>query len=172
MEYRSLEEFEREWSKVVDAAADRMLDDLEVEARTTWQKRANKTLNATSKFYRTDGLNVARDGDSVVVTVKGGLAAAVDAGSSAFSLVDGFLNPKTKTMNLERAAGVIRWRRVTDKSGRSRRIPIDGGWPAKTGGSWKHPGITPRNITQGAVQEMKRLVIPKLMVAFVERITV
>lgn len=168
-EYDGLDAFEKGFlAAVADAEAD-FLQSLAKEAKETWQGSAKDKLNATAGYYAST-LKVEASDDAVTITVPAGISSAVDAGTNSFGLKAGFLNPKSKSLLLERAPGDIRWKTLP---GTNKRIPLDGGWPEKTkGNNWKHPGIKARGITPESTKQVESTTIPKLLATFAAKVTV
>lgn len=168
-EYNGLDAFEQGFLAAVAEAEANFLQELADEAKKTWSANAATKLQATAKHYQ-DNLQVEASDHAVTITVPAGIPSAVDAGTNKFDLKPGFLNPKSKSLLLERAPGDIRWRTLT---GTNKRIPLDGGWPEKIKGSnWKHKGIDPRDITPDSTKQIQATTLPKLLGAFVSKVTV
>lgn len=167
-EYTSLAAFESDFQQRLDAAQDVFLNELQVECEMRWKAIADQRLQATAAKY-TKSLRVTRSPDEVTITVPAGIPSAVDAGTNGFGLAKGFFSPASKTENLERAPGNIRWKTIS-AGGKKRHIPLDGGWAAKAGGDWQHPGIKARNITKTALRETMRTVMPNLKRDFCRRV--
>lgn len=168
-EYNGLDAFEQGFLAAVAEAEANFLQELADEAKKTWSSNAATKLQATAKHYQYS-LQVEASDNAVTITVPAGIPSAVDAGTNEFDLKPGFLNPKSKSLLLERAPGNIRWRTLT---GTNKRIPLDGGWPEKIKGSnWKHPGINAREITPESTKQVESSTIPKLLATFAAKVTV
>lgn len=121
-----------------------------------YQDTARKSLKTTSDKYL-EGLSVTLDDDGVQATIEGWLPVALEDGAGAFDMKPGLL------------------------AGRSKRvIPMHKGGFATVSvfsrpGSWWHPGIQARNISEQVKTEaddIRKRIIDPVIEKFMQRVEV
>lgn len=134
-----VEIFADDFDAAVDRAVSASLDAIVPPVVAAWRAEAAAGLNETRGAYQR-GASVAREGDEIVATLRGGLAVAVEAGSNPFDLKPGFLRNTSGPRNIPVGGG--RFRTVSPQS------------PAS---SWLHPGIRPRRILRRTLEKLNLL---------------
>lgn len=140
---------EEDFEQTYQAALDAFYSAIQKEYNTQSDK-----LNTSKEKYR-EGLKFSKDRDGVSATVEGWLPVAVEEGAKSFDMKPGLLKNTP-------------WRTIRLHSGVFRIVSIFS--PA---GSWWHPGITPRNISENVKSEednIKKDVVDPILNEFWSRI--
>ncbi len=135
--------------QAVAEAMDKMAEDVEWEIR----RKASGELNETRQAYL-DGLSVLHHSGKITITVDGGLAVAVEAGSKPRDVSTG-------------KVGQVGWYK-----GAPRHFRNITGKPTVTGKNWVHPGIKAHDFIGKVAEDLEDRIADDAFSEAIDRIQV